>query len=233
MAVLIIIPARAGSKGVKQKNIRKIDGKRLYTYAVDLALALKADLVGSEIVVSTDDDLILDELARNRDLIVQSRDPMLADDNTSMIDVLVDIVERQEAVGKNFSTVILLQPTAPLRLKEDVTGALQMYLNSDCSGVASVSRVLDHHPAVMKKMDDQGFLSNFCVPESEGTRRQDYRPFAFMRNGSVYVGSVNNVKAGTLLGDRPKGYEMPIERAPSIDSELDFALVEILLKGRH
>ena len=107
MAVLIIIPARAGSKGVKQKNIRKIDGKRLYTYAVDVALALKADLVGSEIVVSTDDDLIFKELAGNHNVIVQPRHPMLAADNTSMIEVLVDVIERQEAAGKNFSTIIL------------------------------------------------------------------------------------------------------------------------------
>ena len=101
-----------------------------------------------------------------------------------------------------------------------------------CDSVISVVQVLSVHPILMKKIEG-GRLLPFCIDEKEGTRRQDYNPPAYMRNGAVYLTRRDVLmKDNSIWGDVIRPYIMPPERSVGIDSELDLKLVELLMRER-
>ena len=93
-------------------------------------------------------------------------------------------------------------------------------------------RVYDVHPVLMKRIENDRLLP-FSVPEPEGTRRQDYQPAAYMRNGAIYLTRRDVlVEHGSIWGDVIRPYVMPEERSVSIDTELHLRLVDLLLRER-
>jgi len=228
---LAVIPARGGSKGVPRKNIRRVCGKPLIAYTIETALAVKH--LFHRLVVSTDDE----EIARTaREYGAETpflRPAELADDQSSMVPVLqhaVAHVERESDTRMDW--ILLLQPTDPLRATTDIEKALEMAEAGGCDSVISVVQVLSVHPILMKKIEG-GRLLPFCIDEKEGTRRQDYNPPAYMRNGAVYLTRRDVLmKDNSIWGDVIRPYIMPPERSVGIDSELDLKLVELLMRER-
>lgn len=228
--ILGIIPARGGSKSVPKKNTRLLLGKPLIAYTIEVAL--KSKLVDRVIVSSDDEDTV--EIAKKYGAEVPFIRPReLALDTTPMVLVLqhaVGFLEERENI--NLDYVLLLQPTAPLRLVEDIDNALKKLMETGADSVISVSQVDNVHPILMKRIENDLILP-YCIEEKEGTRRQDYSPPAYMRNGAIYA-----VKRDILMnndsvwGKISRPYIMPPERSVCIDSELDFKLVEILLEER-
>lgn len=227
--VLCVIPARGGSKGVPRKNIRPLAGKPVIQYTIDVALACR-DLF-HRVIVSTDDEEIAD-VSRSLGADVPFKRPAeLAADSVPTLPVLqhaVEFVENQD--GIRLEWVYLLQPTAPFRSEEDVRGAMDLALRAGTDSVISVVQVFAEHPALMKKIVD-GRLVPFSVPEPEGTRRQDYRPKAYMRNGAIYISRREAiVDQGSIWGRSIAPYVMPAERSYSIDSERDLRLAELAMQ---
>ncbi|MBA7672764.1 CMP-N,N'-diacetyllegionaminic acid synthase [subsurface metagenome] len=228
--ILGIIPARGGSKSIPKKNTRLLLGKPLIAYTIEVAL--KSKFVDRVIVSSDDKDTV--EIAKKYGAEVPFIRPReLALDTTPMVLVLqhaVGFLEERE--NTNLDYVLLLQPTAPLRLVEDIDNALKKLMETGADSVISVSQVDNVHPILMKRIENDLILP-YCIEEKEGTRRQDYSPPAYMRNGAIYV-----VKRDILMnndsvwGKISRPYIMPPERSVCIDSELDFKLVEILLQER-
>jgi CMP-N-acetylneuraminic acid synthetase len=100
--------------------------------------------------------------------------------------------------------------------------------------VIGVARLWDHHPARIKKIVDDR-LVDFCVPEVPDSRRQDLKPEAYVRNGSIYamrrdVLMVRGARYGTP-DSRP--YVMPEERSINVDGPLDFLMAEAIFKRRQ
>ena len=125
--------------------------------------------------------------------------------------------------------VMLLQPTDPLRESQDIYAALELASDSKCDSVISVSQVFDTHPILMKRIENDT-LQPFCIKEIEGTRRQDYDPPAYIRNGAIYLTKRDVLmEHGSIWGDVIRPYIMPAERSVGVDSELDFRLLEILM----
>jgi CMP-N-acetylneuraminic acid synthetase len=229
MKILAIIPARGGSKGVPRKNIRPVCGKPLIAYSIETARAVRHLLY--RVIVSTDDAEIA-EIARQYGADVPFlRPPELAADNVPTAPVLqhaVHFVQEQDQIQLDW--VLLLQPTEPFRTAQDIEAALALAQQGNCDSVISVVQVFAVHPILMKRIE-QNQLLPYCIPEKEGTRRQDYQPPAYMRNGAIYLTRRDVLmERGSLWGDVIRPYVMPPERSVGVDSELDMKMVEMLMR---
>jgi CMP-N-acetylneuraminic acid synthetase len=226
-----IIPARGGSKGVPRKNIRPICSKPLIAYTIEMALTARHLLY--RVIVSTDDEEIA-TVARNYGAEVPFLRPAeLAGDNVPTLPVLqhaVHFVENRDHVKLDW--VLLLQPTMPFRTVEDIEAVLGLAQEGDCDSVISVVQVFAVHPILMKRIENNQLLP-YCMEEVEGTRRQDYQPPAYMRNGAIYLTRRDVLmERDSVWGDIIRPYVMPPERSVSIDGELDLKLAEILMQER-
>ena len=230
--VLAVIPARGVSKGVPRKNIRMVGGKPLIAYTIDAALAVKNRL--HRLIVSTDDAEIA-AMAQDYGAEVPFMRPVdLGGDKVPMVPVLKHAIQTiEELDGIKLEWVLLLQPTCPFRAPEDILAALELAAAGGCDSVISVVRVLAHQPILIKKIENDRLLP-FMIEEIEGTRRQDYNPPAYMRNGSIYLTRRDNLmNNNSIWGKVIRPYIMPEERSVNVDSEMDMKLVEYMLQDRQ
>lgn len=227
--VLALIPARGGSKGVPRKNIRMVAGRPLIEYTIDTVLAARH--LFHRVVVSTDDPEIADVARRAGAEVPFLRPAELATDTARSIEVVqhaTRFVEEQDGVRMDW--IMLLQPTEPFRTPEDLAEALRIARAEKCDSVISVVQVFAVHPMLMKRIEN-GRLQPWCVDEPEGTRRQDYRPEAYMRNGAVYLTRRDVVMdQGSLRGENSRPYVMSADRFISADTELDLGMIELLMQ---
>ena len=229
---LAVIPARGGSKGVPRKNVRPVLGRPLLAYTADMALASRHLL--HDVLLSTDDEEIA-EVGRSLGLSVPFLRPSeLAGDAVPMVPVFqhaVFFVERRDGVRMDW--VLLLQPTEPFRTVGDVEAALDLAERGGCDSVISVVRVFAVHPVLMKRIDGDRLLP-YCVEEREGTRRQDYDPPAYMRNGAVYLTRRDVLmERASIWGDVIRPYVMLPERSLSVDEERDLKVIEAIMLDRQ
>jgi CMP-N,N'-diacetyllegionaminic acid synthase len=230
--ILAVIPARGGSKGVPRKNIRLLGDHPLIAYTIQTALAVQKKL--HRVIVSTDDEEIA-SIARHYGADVPFMRPVeLGADNARMVPVLqhaVRFIEDQDHIHMDW--VLLLQPTTPFRAVEDIQAAIRLAQAGGCDSVISVVQVFHVHPILMKRIENDQLLP-FSTEEKEGTRRQDYQPPAYMRNGAIYLtrrdGLINN---DSIWGKTIRPYVMPEERSVNIDNEIDFLIAEQMLLKRQ
>jgi CMP-N-acetylneuraminic acid synthetase len=145
----------------------------------------------------------------------------------------VDYVEKE--YGKKFDYVIELMATNPFKTSIQIDEILEKLHDTGADSVIAVTRVWDHHPARIKKMDERGRLVDFCIPEPSEARRQDLRPPAYIRCGSIYALSRNYLMRTKARYGSVNSYAHVIPEAESIniDDELDFELAEITIKKRR
>lgn len=229
MRILGVIPARGGSKGVPAKNLRIVGGAPLVVHSIRTAQAV-SDLV-FRTVVSTDDPETARVAREAGGDVPFLRPAALAGDRAPMAPAVRHAVEFVEADdGKTVEWVLLLQPTNPIRLREDVETAVRLAREDrSCDSVVSVVQVHATHPVLMKRIVG-GWLRPWGAPEPPGGRRQDYDPPAYMRNGAIYLTRRDVVMGGSMWGDRVRPYEMPEERSVGIDTELDLRLADLLMR---
>lgn len=230
--IAAIVPARGGSKGVPRKNLREVAGKPLLAWTLETAL--EARHLFAAVVVSTDDPEIA-EVARTYGAEAPFLRPAeLAGDRAPTLPVLqhaLGFLEERE--GRRYDWACLLQPTAPLRAVADLEAAIALAAAGGCDSVISVNRVEAHHPILMKKIEGERLLP-YCLEEREGTRRQDYQPPAYMRNGAIYLTRRDVLmERGSIWGDIIRPLVMPAERSHSIDTEIDLRLADLLLRERE
>jgi len=228
--VLGVTAARGGSKGVPGKNIRLLGGIPLIAHTIREA---KRSKYISRYVVSTDSDEIA-AVAKEYGAEVQMRPERLALDYTPMIDVIQYACRQCEAEeGEKYDIVADLRCTNPLKTANDIDGAIEKLLATGADGVIGVSKLEDHHPARIKQVF-QDRLIDFAWPEPEAGLRQELKPDAFIRNGSIYVVLRDALMAGVLIqgSDNLRPWYMPEERGVNVDTELDFVLIEAIL-GRN
>jgi len=226
--VLAIVLARGGSKSVPKKNIKALAGLPLIAYTLREA---KASKLISRLVVSTDSEEIA-SVARGHGAEAPFLRPAeLATDQASSKDCLqhaTAFCEREE--GRPYDYVIELMCTNPLKTAEDIDAVLGKLFETGADSVIGVARLWDHHPARIKKVENDRIV-DFCVAEPMDARRQDLTPPAYIRNGSIYamrrdVLMIQNRRYGTA-DSRP--YVFPEERTVNIDSAADWTAAEIML----
>ena len=229
--VLAVIPARGGSKGVPRKNIRDLCGKPVIAWTIETALAAGDEL--HRVIVSTDDPEIAVAAHAFGAEAPFMRPAELATDEAPGLPVIqhaVEFVEKEEGIPVDW--VMILQPTAPFRNADDISESLRLAREGGCDSVISVTRVLAEHPILMKKIESDRLLP-YCLEEKEGTRRQDYDPPAYIRNGAIYLTRRDVLmENNSIWGEVIRPYVMPEERSYDIDSERDFRLVELVMRER-
>lgn len=226
--VLAVIPARGGSKGVPRKNVRLLCGRPLISYTIECAHAARE--LFHRVVVSTDDEAIASVARQYGADVPFIRPAELARDDSPAIPVVqhaVAWIEEHDHIRLDW--VLLLQPTEPFRTPDDIRRCLELGLAGGCDSVISVVQVFAVHPILMKRIEQDRLLP-FCLEEKEGTRRQDYRPAAYMRNGAVYLTRRDVLmEQGSIWGNDIRPYVMPLEHSVSIDTELDLKMAEVLM----
>ena len=212
--VLGVIPARGGSKGLVGKNIRLAHGRPLLAWTIDAARASKSV---DRVVISTDDDGIM-AVALSLGCDVPFRRPdHLATDTATSIDVVLHALDALPG----FDTVVLLQPTSPLRTGDDIDNACALYARTGGGPCVSVS-VVDHSPYLMYQLAEDLSIRPLLPMPDGATRRQDL-PVAFALNGAIYISSVGDLRTTrTFITSHTVAYVMPQARSLDIDTISDF-----------
>ena len=221
--VLALIPARAGSKGVPGKNLRKAAGLSLIEYAIK---AGKAATTLTTIAVTSDDAGALDQAEQHGVLALKRADGISEDASPVTLAVKQALEQAERTTGRHYDIVVLLQPTAPLRRGADIDAAVALYQEHGQS-VCSVSRVDDNHPARMYRLDD-GLRMSPLMPELAALRRQDLPP-VYLRNGALYVFSRKDALDEAIIKPVMTAYEMPGKTSINIDGEMDLLVLDAYL----
>jgi CMP-N-acetylneuraminic acid synthetase len=219
--VLVIIPARGGSKGVPQKNVKLLGGKPLIAHAIECALDAKKNI---KIVVSTDDDAIA-SACKSYPIEVVKRPNELAQDDSN---VVTAVTFTYDYLKEDFDAIVLLQPTAPLRASADldkVIDLLESHPNID--GIISVVPMDDVHPARMYDLDVDNKLLPL-IENGETLRRQDLKP-VYYRNGCFYaVRTKAFFEQQSFMIANKMAYVMNPNWLINIDNQRDFQLATLL-----
>lgn len=229
MKNLAIIPARSGSKGLSDKNIKPLGGKPLLAYSIDAA---KDSGLYEEILVSTDSEKYA-ELARGWGASVPFlRNFETSNDTASLWDVAREVIRKYKEVGKEFDTVTLLQPTSPLRLAKDIAVGFTKMAQTDARVVISVCEV-DHCPLLTNVLPPDASLADFINPDAVKVQRQSL-PTYYRINGALYIIKTEHLlDGGSIYDDKSFAIIMPKDRSVDIDDAFDFKFAEVLLKENN
>ena len=226
--VLAVTLARGGSKSVPRKNIRPILGAPLVAYTITEAVRSKYI---TRYIVSTDDEVIRQIAIRYGAEAPFLRPAHLATDQATSLSALQHAVawaEQEESL--EYEYVVELMCTNPMKTVDDIDGAIEKLMSTGADSVIGVGRVEDHHPIRIKAIVNDRIVP-FCLPEPPQVRRQDLKPDAYIRNGSIYAFRrdllmIQNLHHGT---ENSRPYVMPPERSVNADTPIDFMVAEILL----
>lgn len=228
MTSIAIIPARSGSKGLPDKNIKLLHDKPLLAYSIEVAE--KSGLFDC-IHVSTDSERY-EQIAREYGADVPFlRNEELSGDTAGSWDVVRWVLRQYAARGQRFDMVTLLQPTSPLREAEDIKQAYHLFEEKAADAVVSVCE-MDHSPLWSNTLPEDGSMDGFLDQVADAGRQQ--LPTYYRINGAIYMLRTALLAEGApgLYREGTYAYVMPKERSVDIDDALDFAIAETILKMR-
>ena len=229
MKILCTICARAGSKGVANKNLRLINNKPLIVYSIEQAIATK---LFDQIVVSSDSKEIREVALANGATFCVDRPAELATDTAPKLPAIKHCVENAEEKFGQFEVIIDLDATAPLRESSDIIGALELLQSAQADNVITGTPAHRSPYFNLVETDVNGIVSLSKPPANVVARRQD-SPQCFDMNASIYVWRRQALFANeNLFTSNTRLFVMPRERSLDIDSQADFEMVEwMMTKG--
>lgn len=227
---LCTICARSGSKGVKEKNIRILSGKPLIAYSI---LQAQATGLFDEIVVSSDSEKIL-SIANEWGVkhLIQRPDELASDEVGKIPVIIHSVLEMEKRTLKQYDLIIDLDVTSPLRDISDIVGAVQLLETKQVTNVITGTRARRSPYFNLVEENGEGFVQLSKPLKQAVLRRQD-SPKCYDMNASVYVWKRNALIQNMAVFNKDTMlYEMPEERSIDIDTELDFEIVEFLMKRK-
>jgi len=229
--VLCTICARGGSKGVKNKNIKEINGKPLIAYTIEQA---KESGLFEHIVLSTDSEAIANIVKEYGAEVFFKRSAKMASDTAGKLDVIRDaFVRSEEHYNTTFDYLIDLDATAPLRNVEDVRNSFKQFIanNNDNLITAMPSRRSPYFNLIEQNREGKVYLSKTL--DSVIVRRQD-APKSYDMNASIYIWKRDVIlNEKSIFLEKTGLYVMPEERSIDIDTPLDYKFVEFLMKENN
>ncbi|MEI6651064.1 MAG: acylneuraminate cytidylyltransferase family protein [Chlorobiaceae bacterium] len=226
MGTVAIIPARGGSKGLKEKNIYPVAGKPLLAWTIQQALASTSI---DKVFVSTDEQAIANvAIEYGAEVIV--RPPELAGDKASSESAILHALEVIELEYEMpVSTVVFLQATSPLRKPGDIDAALEVFRREEADSLISVTKVDDL--TLWESREGRWTSVNFDY-RNRGMRQD--RPTQFIENGSIYIFTPETLAAfGNRIGEKLSVYEMEFWQTWEIDTLEEIDLIEYYLYKKN
>jgi len=226
MRNIAIIPARSGSKGLPDKNVRLLAGKPLLAYSVEAALRSG---VFTAVMVSTDSEAYA-KIAREAGAEVPFlRSREYSSDTSSSWDAVREVLSMYASQEIEFDTVALLQPTSPLRLPEDIVGAYRLFEERRADSVAGVTETAFPVQQCFPLSEDNS-MEVFSRLPRRNARRQELKPY-YQENGAIYIARVSRLREPTwdFYEKGCYAYRMPQERSLDINSLMEFRFAEFLL----
>lgn len=227
MHTLIIIPARAGSKGLPGKNVKLLGSKPLIAYSLEFA----KEICGPDdvICVSTNDDEALLVAAHYGIEVSFKRPEYLATDEVGTYDVIKHALTHYADLGQIFDRVLLLQPTSPFRSKKDYEAMVSIY-NEKCDMVVTVKHSKENpYFTLFEEVD--GYLQ--ISKQANYETRQNCPP-VYAYNGSMYLISVSALKRSKLSGFKTvRKLLVSKERSVDIDTMEDWIIAEYYLQQKQ
>lgn len=225
---IAIIPARSGSKGLADKNIKELYGKPLIAWSIKTAL--ECEYI-DEVVVSTDSQQYADISKQYGANVPFIRPSEFATDTASRKDVIEHTINFYKQNGKDFDYIVFLEPTSPLRTINDLKIAIQQLVDNKNSAesIVGVSELESFHPAFLIKLQN-GFLKFLDNnQQSKVLRRQELETYYFYE-GSLYISEIEKYFEKEFYHNKTLGYIVPRWKSLEIDEIEDFIMIEALMK---
>jgi CMP-N-acetylneuraminic acid synthetase len=225
MNILTLICARAGSKGIKHKNIKLFNNKPLIYYSIKQALSSKFI---NEVNISTDSLKIADISKKYGAKVKFIREKKLGRDNTPEIKVWQDAIKKLERINDiNYDCICVLPVTSPLRKKMDIEKCIQVFKKNKCDGVLSISASSKNPYFNMVSIKDN-YLK---LIKNKKIYQRQMAPKVYDITTVAYVMSANFIKNNNNMFNGKLMYNfVPKERSIDIDDMLDFRIAEFLFK---
>ena len=227
MKNLAIIPARSGSKGLVDKNIKGLCGKPLIGYTIEAALGSG---VFDAVMVSTDSEKYA-EIARDLGAEVPFlRSERTSSDSASSWDAVTEVIEGYAGLGREFDTFCLLQPTSPLRNTGDIKGSYDLFTEKNAKFIVSVCEM--EHPLSWCGMIPEDLSLDGFVERAGANQRQKVGK-SYRLNGAIYIADIDAFNEDRFFyREGCYAYVMETSRSIDIDNEEDFALAEYLMSRK-
>lgn len=225
MKNLAIIPARSGSKGLKDKNIRELAGRPLIAYTIEAAL--KSEMF--ETVMVSTDSVQYAQIAKEYGAEVPFfRSKEASSDTASSWDAVREVLDNYMEAEKDFDTLMLLQPTSPLRTAQNIREAYEEMAAKEADAIVSLCE-MEHSPQQCNVLPEDLSLTAFNPPSLKDKRRQEMETF-YRFNGAIYLVKVEAFRRNAdIYSDRCFAYLMSRRESVDIDDEFDFAVAESFL----
>ena len=230
MRVLAIIPVRGGSKGIPGKNIKHLGGKPLLEYTWDVASKSK---MLSKVILSTDDDKIIEVAKRLGITIPFKRPSSLSHDKSPTLGVVKHALEFYKSKGEIFDAVCLLQVTSPFRTVSFLDAAINKFIKAKTDALVSVLEVPhEYNPHWTFKANKNNELEIATGEKQIITRRQDL-PKTYHRDGSIYLTKTNTIlNDNSLYGNSLSYVVSNKETHVNIDTFEDWERAEAICKAK-
>ena len=220
--IIAVIPARSGSKGLKDKNIKDLCGKPLIAYTIDAA---KNSDIFDKIIVSTDSQKYADISKQFGAEVPFLRSEENSNDKAGSWDVVKEVLSK---LDEKYDIVILLQPTSPLRTSQHIKDAIKLFFEKDADTVCSVCET--PHPMFWcNTLNKNLSMKNFIKKEYQ-KRRQEL-PKSYTLNGAIYICKTKYIDNLDFYSNKSFAYVMNKNSSIDIDENLDFQLCELIIKN--
>ena len=229
--ILCVIPARGGSKSIPLKNLRKLSGLPLVAWPINSAI--NSGII-NKVVCSSDHDGIL-EVAKKFGSEIHKRPSILSTDEAESPPVVLDVIEVYEKQGFYFDYVFMLEPTSPLTEPDDLFRAFNLLQSNIDSfeSLVTVSESISAHPDFTFELKNNNKLESVNQEAWKVKRRQDISKLYFIE-GTLYLSTIESFKRNlAFVHNKTMGMIVPRAKSLEIDEELDFYLVEGVLKYRN
>ncbi len=227
--IIAITLARGGSKAIKNKNIIKLNNRPLISYTIREA---KKSKYIDEYIVSTDSKKIKKVAEKYGAYVPFLRPKIIATDKATSVDALVHAVNWMEKHNNiKYDYIIEIMCTNPLKKVKDIDEVIKKIVNTEADSVIAVHKLEDHHPIRIKKIINDKIV-DFSLKEIPETRRQDLKPNAYIRSGSIYALKRKHLMIEKLRygSQNSRPYILPEERAVNIDTIADLYAAEKMIK---
>ncbi len=228
MKTLCIVPARKGSKAIKDKNIQILNSENLFIHSLKFAKKLKFI---DKIVFSSDSKGYIKIASKIKNIFTSLRPKKFSTDSALMVDVIKYELNKQKKYGNFFDFILILQPTCPFRKISDFEKGFKMIKKKKFDTVITITKSKEH-PDRLKVFEKKKLVNyNKNLRNESLIPRQKLKP-VFIRSGSMYLFNATLLKKGTIVGKNVFGIKVHDKYSINIDTKEDLILAKYYSKKR-